>query len=220
MAKKKISALALIPPQMPVAKVKRKNGPNRADLIRWYLRRKGHSDEEIGARTGCGVKAVNNSISVVEEYRELTSNDMVDMKIGEVVMKAMDDVPAVFRRGLTAKRVVRHPGTGRAKTEHDVGMQLKTVETIKSFQELARPRTPGVMLNQQFNNGASPDHPQGSGMSFESRLRAIREKRGMLNEENVIEVTAEEADSEMSLEEELAEQDIDIEEAETDEGSA
>ena len=221
MAKEKTDALALVGPKpLYRRKVPRKSGPNRKDMIRYYLSRKGHSPEEIAERTGCTLRGVESSLRAVEEYRELVSNDAIDMKIGEVVMESISHVPAVFKRGMTATRMIRNPATGKAKLEPDIAMQLKTVETMKSFQELARPKVPGVMLNQQFNNGGPAGQAASAGTSFESRLRAIREKRGLINEQNVIEITDEEANAEMTLEDELAEQGIDIEESEEDESTS
>jgi hypothetical protein len=51
-------------------------------------------------------------------------------------------------------------------------------------------------------------------MSFESRLRSIREKRGLKNEDEEVIVDAIDADTDQSVEEELSDIGVDLEEEE------
>lgn len=140
---------------------------------------------------------------------------MVVMKANEAVLESMNKVPKVFARGLEAKK---RDKTGRQV--HDVATQLRTVDTMRSFAEMGQPRAPVVQQNQQFNyNGGRAGFAPG--MSFESRLRTIRERRGLSNgdeEDTVLE--GEVVDEVQSLEEELEGIGIDLDDADEDSDAA
>lgn len=157
--------------------------------------------EDIAARENVSVQRVQESIDCVKEYSFRHSNDMVALRVNELFIQKIDRVAKVFDRGLMAKKRVP-AGKGKYVTVADVGMQLKTVETIKSMQEIAQPKAPLVQNNTQFNNNLNPSGYQ-PGMSFEARLRQVRERRGLKNEEEAVILDAAEVDGESTLEEEL-----------------
>jgi hypothetical protein len=168
--------------------------------------------EDISGQEGVAQSIVQQSIDRCKEYRYRCSNEMVALRVNEVVIEKLDGVGEVFDRGLTAKKFVP-AGGGKFRNVPDIAMQLKTIETIKSLQEVAQPKAPLVQNNTQFNNNLNAPGYQ-PGMSFESRLRSIREKRGLKNEDEEVIVDAIDADTDQSVEDELADIGVDLEEGE------
>jgi hypothetical protein len=64
-------------------------------------------------------------------------------------------------------------------------MSLKVVSEVRALIETAKPKTPAVQLNQQFNNGLTGGNGYGPGMSFERMLRAKREQAGLANDQEI-----------------------------------
>jgi len=174
--------------------------------------------EDIAGQENVSPLVVQKSIDCMKEYRYRHSNEMVALRVNEIVIGKMAGVGEVFDRGLNAKKMVPIGG-GRHKSMPDIAMQLKTVDTIKSLQEVAQPKVPLVQNNTQFNNNMNTPGYQ-PGMSFESRLRAIREKRGLKSEEDEVILDAAEVDDDQSAEEELSDIGIDLNDEEGDEATA
>ena len=142
---------------------------------------------------------------------------MVHLKVNEKVLEALDGVGKVFRTGLSAKKHLPIGG-GKFKAVDDVALQLKTVETIKSLHEVTQPKAPLVQNNTQFNSNFSNQNASHPGTSFESRLRKIREQRGLSNDEGVRVGYAEDPSEDQSVEDELSDIGIDLEDDDTEEG--
>lgn len=152
---------------------------------------------------------VQESLNYVEEYKLYNSNDLVDIKINEVILDSIGETGRVFKRGMRAKR---RDGKGRLVDDH--ATQLKAVDTMKNFAELARPKVPAVQVNTQFNNaggGGQPGVPQAG--SFESWLRNRRAEQGLDNGEDYIEGEGA-LNKVQSAEDELADIGLDIEDEE------
>lgn len=213
-AKKKATALAL--PQDVGSSKRGRPMPGKADLRRYVMHKvHGMSPEEIAERTKCSPIAVQESINYVTEYKGYYSNELLQTKIIEVTMEHMEQVGKVWTGGLNAKKKEKD---GRVVA--DTTTRLKTVESIRSMVEVVQPKAPGVQLNQQFNNPAGGPGGQFSpGMSFESRLRAIREKRGLKNEDAVEVLEGQTGEDGESLEDELDGIGVDLDEGDEEEGS-
>jgi len=205
----------------PNGKLKEKSSrnPGATDRRRWFLHvAKGLTIEEIADRESVGVARVQDSIDRCKEYRYRFSNENVALRVNEIVIGQMESINTVFSEGLKAKKYLPLP-KGRYKTVPDHQSRLDTVKTIKSLQEVAQPKVPLVQNNTQFNNntggmGFAP------GMSFESRLRLVRQKKGLSNLEDEVIEDAELADTDQTLDEELEEQGISLEDDEGDEATA
>lgn len=164
--------------------------------------------EDIAAQEGVSEQIVQRSIDCMKEYRFRHSNDMVALRVNEVVLSQLDGVASVFKKGLGAKKYVPIGG-GEFKRVDDTAMQLKTVETLKSLHEVAQPKAPLVQNNTQFNNNVT--HPAyQSGMSFEAKLRLARQRRGMSSDEDVVIDSAADVDEPQSVEDELADIGVDL----------
>ena len=163
-----------------------------------------------------GPEFIQRSLDIVREYRYRFSNEQVALAINERVIETMPRIGEVFSEGLAAKKFLP-TRNGRYKEVPDVAMRLKTVETIKSLQDVAQPRGPLIQNNTQFNQNNVNAPGYQPGMSFEARLRAVRERRGLKNEEDVVILDAAEVDDDQTLSEEMEGLGIDMDEEEEDE---
>lgn len=145
------------------------------------------------------------------------SNDEVDMAINQLVLKSIDATGRVFSDAMKAKIVVhtRSKGGRNYKTDTpDHATRLRAVDSIKGLMEVVRPKGPGIAIqnNNQFGGSGAVAPVDGArGMSFEDRIRRRRQQRaedGNAEEAEVLEV--------QSVEEELSEIGIDLEDGEDD----
>lgn len=209
----KSTALTVPAPPREGAKPK----PGRMDIRRWVMATvSGMSTAEIATRTGVSPQIAQASIDRVKEYRGFYSNDLLQSRLIEVAMDQLGNVGKVWNRGMKATK--RDNKSQRMVA--DVLVQLKTVDSVRSFVETVQPKGPGIQLNQQFNNGGGGNgHGTGTGMSFEARLREQRAKRGLTNTEGVTDRTTDDASDGQTLEEELEGIGVDLDDAEDeDEG--
>lgn len=175
------------------ALVKRKPRPRKFDPLakpspqderRWTLAMTGSGAEEIAMAEGVAPETVERSLTLMRAYRYRNSNDVVQLRLNETVLAQMPAVGRTLTAGLKAKKIIPL-GMGKSKTVPDHAIQLKTVETIKGLHELAQPKVPLVQQNTQMNFGGQPSPGQvAAGLSFESRVRMLRERRGLTNGEN------------------------------------
>ena len=191
--------------------------PAPSDRRRWFLHvGKGLEIEDIAEREGVAPAKIQDSIDVCKEYRFQNSNESVALAINEQVLKLIPEIGEVFAGGLTA---VKHlpQRNGRYKKVEDHAIRLKTVETIKSLQEVAQPKAPLVQNNTQFNNNTGGGGPMyAPGMSFEARLRKLREQRGLSNGDSIVGASenAADADEDQSVADELNDIGVDLEDDE------
>jgi hypothetical protein len=141
------------------------------------------------------------------EYSLLHSAEMAVIQANSMVIDSMSGVKKVIDRGLLAKKRDRD-----GKLVHDISLQLKTVETLRGFAEMGQPKTPAFQLNQQFNSGGTQQPAIQGGGSFEARLRLIREQKGLENGDMVDARDAEYVDDEQTVEDELSDIGVDIDE--------
>lgn len=123
---------------------------------------------------------------------------MVDMRINEMILGMMPRNQRVLLDASKATKV-EFTEKGQIRKVPDHKMRMAAIETQRTLLETTRPKGVGVAINQQFNNGVPTGGP-GAGISFESRLRQARERKGLVN---VQEIESAE-DAAMTTEEELA----------------
>lgn len=143
---------------------------------------------------GVSIGTVKASIELVEEHRALVSDEMVNMRIAEAVLGLMDSNEKVLREAMKATRDVPVGRSGKVKKVPDHKTRLAALEAQRSLIETTRPKGAGLVLNQQFNNGATTPGMDGARRSFEDRLRMAREKQGLSNEAAVRDAEFEEVD--------------------------
>jgi hypothetical protein len=161
---------------------------------------------------------VQESLATVDEYRSYVSSDVVEMKVNEIALDLLEDSRDVLRGALKADKVIHVFKNGKVKKEADHLMRLKAHDRVRLLLETTRPKVPGIQLNQQINNNQNGDHVAPDGMSFEARLRRIREKRGLKDEADIIEMEVDD-NEEQSVEDELGDIGIDLDEGDEDEGT-
>lgn len=176
--------------------------PAGADLRRWFLYEgQGMSVNDIAAREG-GAKpeVVQASIDYIKEYQFRNQIGILNAKTVQVAMERLDDTNVAIEGALKAKKVVHvDRETGKVTQVEDHAMRLKAAAENRALIETMQPRTPGVMVNQQFNSSMAVNgYGGGGGMSFESVLRRKRELKGMVNEQ------VETVEAELSHEEQVA----------------
>jgi hypothetical protein len=180
---------------------------------------KGLTIDDIAEQENVSPVTVQDSIDIMREYRFRNSNDNVALAINETVLSHITGISRTFKRGLAAIKYIPGGVTRGGKTKYvkvdDTAMQLKTVASIRGLQEIAQPKAPLIQNNTQFNNNpGGPGMGFAPGMSFESRLRKIREQRGLTNDEETGVESAADADVDQTLQDELADQGIEIDETE------
>lgn len=189
--------------------------PAGADLRRWFLYEgQGMSVIDIAAREGnTKPEIVQASIDYIKEYQFRNHIGMLNAKTVQVAMERLDDVSTTLKGALKADKVVHvDRETGELKKAPDWGTRLKAAAENRAMIETMQPRTPGVMVNQQFNTAVA-GYSGGGGMSFESVLRRKREMKGLANEQEVDTV-----DAELTHEEQIADEFKDFGGDEDDDG--
>lgn len=194
--------------------------PNKRDERRYFaIVGSGKSIDQVALEDNVSPDAVQYSLDRVNMWKARHSNEMVALKINEATMNQMGGVEQAFATGLKAKKIERLGG-GKTRMVEDVGMQMKTVDTMRGLLELTQPRAPLIQNNTQVNRyGAGAPGSYTSGMSFESRIREARERRGLKNEDEEM-IEAEYQDTEKDLSEELGDIGIDLNDASENENPA
>ena len=183
-------------------------------MTRWFLvRKQKYSADAVAAMHNVDPITIQSSIDYVEEYRAQTSDDLVLMKVNEVAMDLLDEGKLVISEAMKARRVIGTYKNGKPKYEPDTALRLRAQDRVTELIRITRPTGPAFQQNLQINNGQGAPHLAPEGMSFEARLRRIREKKGMANDAEVIEGTMEE-NEEQTVEDELSDIGIDLEEDE------
>jgi len=190
--------------------------PAGADLRRWFLYEgQGMSVQDIAAREkNTRPDIVQASLDYIKEYMFRNQTQVLNAETVQMARERLGDASMALKGAMKADKVVHvDRETGKIKTVPDHAMRIKGVMETRRIIETMQPRQPGVMLNQQFNSNVAVNGYR-PGMSFESRLRFLREKRGMKNEDEFTGEIIEASDDEGStVEEELAEIGIDLKDA-------
>lgn len=196
------------------SKSERASKPSKKDKNRYLLSRRGWTPEQLAGRENVKETVIKDSIARYQLYRDSLAIDEQDLHIAEMTQRLMPGAEKVLVGAMAAKRTVYVGKRARQVVDHDT--RIKAVETIKSLMETGRPKGGGININTQVNNG----HGEGGaplavrGFDFEARLRNIREKKGLVNDEEIPDAEFEDVQS--TAAEELADIGIDIEDDDDD----
>jgi hypothetical protein len=180
----------VVSPPRPPTKDNPFKKPSKQDRARWFLFKNSVSLEEISSRLGGRIIDVQKSIDRVQSYQAQTSNEIVDMRRNEMVLNLADKAEAALSRALEAKTIVRRENkkgqTVVVSRDTDHKTQIEAFKQVKELLVAPIPKGGGVNIAVQQNATQQVEVSRRS--NFEERLRAARERRGMTNSENVVEV--------------------------------
>lgn len=204
------TALTLI-----TSKPERVAKPSKKDRDRFILSRKGWTTEQLAVRENVKETVIKDSITKYQLYKDSLGFDEQDLHLAEMNARLMPGAEKALAGAMQAKRTIYTGKKARQVIDHDT--RIKAVDTWKTIMEMSRPKGGGISINTQVNNGnqggGAPTATRG--FDFEARLRNIREKKGLVNDEVIPD--AEFLDVQSTAAEELADIGIDIDEDEDDE---
>ena len=172
--------------------------PNATDRSRWFLFRKHIAIEEIAKRHNISVVAVQKSIDRMESYNAQTSNELVDMRMNEIVLNQADRMDKALAAALTSEIVLRRPNAKNpnksviVSRDPDHKTRLEAHRELRQLAERTIPKGGGVNIAVQQNTGIVADSARR--LTFEERLRQIRQDHGMRNDANVADAEYTEVD--------------------------
>jgi len=190
----------------------------------WLMRKKGWTDDQLAARFHMKETDVKAAIGRHELWRAQFDNAEVDLEVNRMIIgKVLPEMGKVLLDGMKAT-TMENFGRGKKvimRKVADHATRLKSVEMAKTIMDTTRPRGGGIQLNQQFNNPSGQQgggEGGGRGFDYETRLRQIRESKGISNDAGIPDAEFEDVEQ-GGIAEELAEIGIEIpEEEEDDEG--
>lgn len=208
------TALALIQ-AAPMSRESRNSKPSKKDRDRYLLSRRGWTAEALAGREGVKEHIIKASIEKYQLYRDSLDVTEQDLVLAEMTSRIAPKAEKVLSDAMKAEHTV-NVGRGQKvimKKVADHTTRIKAVETWKSIVETGRPKGGGIQINTQVNNGKDGAGTPTStrGFDFEARLRDIRERKGLKNDESVIEADFDDAEETDALADELAEMGIELE---------
>ncbi len=201
------SALALIT-RSPVSLGK----PQKKDRDLWLMKKRGWSDDQLATTFNVSIESVRKATDRWELHRCSFANDEIDMSINQMAAALLPKAQKVLADGMSAmKTETTHRGKKVISTRViDHHTRIKTLDSFKSLLEAVRPKGVGVQVNTQINNPANQPAPVPKGYDFESRLRMIRQEKGLTNDEGTLDGEFDEVDPDESLANEMAEIGIEL----------
>lgn len=173
---------------------------------------RGWSDDQLATHFSVSIDKVRQAIDRWDLHRASFTNEEIDMAINHMAVSILPKAQKVFEQGLTAQKSEVFYKGKKAITRKvaDHHTRIKTLDSFRSLIEAVRPKGVGVQVNTQINNPANqvPETPRG--FDFESRLRMIRQEKGLTNDEGTQDADYEDADPESVLSDELAEIGIEL----------
>jgi hypothetical protein len=208
------TTLALIQ-AAPMAREARSKKPTKRDKEIYLLYRSGVSTETLAVRYGVKEPAIKSAIERWVLERDSYNIEEQNLELAKMTSRLAPRSEKVLADAMKAEHTV-NVGRGQKvimKKVADHATRIKAVETWKSIQEMARPKGGGITVNTQVNNGKDGAGAPTStrGFDFEARLRDIRERKGLKNDESVIEAEFEDGEETDALADELAEMGIELE---------
>lgn len=160
----------------------KKGDPRNKDLQRWALWRQQVSIEEIATRWNTSIEEIQHSINHVQEFQQLHSHEVVDMRINKAVLNTLNGVDGgplekILLNLAEAKKVLVGYGPNGEDPilEPDHDSRIKMIDTLMKMIDKIRPRGTGVNVNvAQTNNTLNVSG--GATRSFEQRIRLAHEK--------------------------------------------
>ena len=177
--------------------------PNEIHRVR-YVKNKtlGMSTEQIAREEGIQEKYIKKSIADVEAFKALTTLEELESSQVEVVLFNKDLEKLALRNALQAKTVIYNEKTGKKISEepnHEV--QLEAVKVIADITDNLVGSKKGFPAGGSTTNVNILNAPGSAGVgiaTFEDRLREVKRKRGLLEQNNP---SSSDSDSEMETEE-------------------
>lgn len=208
------TTLALIQ-AAPMSREARSKKPTKRDKEIYLLYRGGVSTETLAVRYGVKEPAIKAAIERWVLERDSYNIEEQNLELAKMTSRLSSGAEKVIADAMKAQHTV-NVGRGQKvimKKVADHATRIKAVETWKSIVETGRPKGGGIQINTQVNNGKDGAGTPTStrGFDFEARLRDIRERKGLKDDESVIEADFDEAEETDALADELAEMGIELE---------
>lgn len=186
----------------------------------WLGKKKGWTDDQLAVRFKMTELAVKAAIGRHELWRAQFDNAEVDLEVNRLIIgKVLPGMGKVLLDGMKAT-TTENVGRGKnviMRKVADHATRLKSVEMAINLRATTQPKGVGLQLNQQFNNGTPQDSAQSSrGFDYETRLRQIRESKGISNDAGIPDAEFEDVEQ-GGIAEELAKIGIEIPDEEDDE---
>jgi hypothetical protein len=180
----------------------------------WLMRKKGWTDDQLAARFHMKETDVKAAIGRHELWRAQFDNAEVDLEVNRMIIgKVLPEMGKVLLDGMKAT-TMENVGLGKKvimRKVADHATRLKSVEMAKTIMDTTRPRGGGIQFNQQINasGGQQDGAASGRGFDYETRLRQIRESKGIANDAGIPDAEYEDVDDD-KLADELGEIGIEI----------
>jgi hypothetical protein len=186
--------------------------PQKKDRDLWLMKKRGWSDDQLATRFNVSIDAVRKAVDRWELHRASFANDEIDIAINQMAVSLLPKAQRVLEQGMMAQKTQTvHKGKKVISTRViDHSTRIKTLDSFKSLLEAVRPKGVGVQVNTQINNPANTPAAVPKGYDFESRLRLIRQEKGLTNDEGTLDADYEDSDPESALSDELAEIGIEL----------
>lgn len=162
--------------------------PSPFDKCAWALARQGKSPEEISALLGCELLQAQQGVIRLNTWMASVSDELRNARANEQVIKALDGAGQVFLEAQRADRMIVPPVLDPDSKlviqdpvfipDHDT--RLAATRALGEFADKFTPKR-GASIN--IGNTQNNNYAGEGGTSFEARVRAIRERRGMRNDD-------------------------------------
>lgn len=207
------TAIALLKPARLTEK------PKKRDKDIYLLSRRGWSDDALATQFKLNPLTVKEARDRYQLYRDSLATDEQDLALAEMVARVMPKSEKVLVDAMKADRHILTKSGGTKKVaDHET--RLKAVEMVKGIIETSRPKGGGIQINTQVNSNQPGGGVQQGVRSFdfEARLRTIREKKGLKNDEvEIADGEYEDGEEVDVLGDELAEMGIELDEDDDEE---
>ena len=177
----------------------------RRDRDRWRKWRDGQTDEEIALAEHTDVLRVRKSIQKVLSYQSSVSHEAVDMAANELAISTLQKMSGLIDDLLAAekdKTIKREDGTEGVIQVPDLKMRSTVVDKITKLIQSVR-KGDGLTINQNNISQTNAMIIQKRGLTVEERIRAVREKNRLRNDDdNILDAEFEEEEEEGDYEDE------------------
>lgn len=175
---------SLVPRQTP--------RPTKFDQYAWALSKAGKSDEEIATLLNCSELDARRGVTMLTTWINTVSDDIRNAYANEQIIKGIEGAGKVFQDAQRAERMIAPPVLDResglmlqeAQFVPDHTTRLEATRAVAEFAEKFAPKGKGTSIN--IGNTINTGNGNGAGLSFEARVRALREKHGLRNDADEI----------------------------------
>jgi hypothetical protein len=172
------SPAPLSPPPKPRTQIKL----SKRDSAVAALHRIGIDEETIASRLHITTLAVQKSLLKWYKQQMEGSTELVQIRVNEMALANLELVNALIRDGLTATRAIKNDKDEIIGSEPDFAMRKSMAALLKEWTQAVIPKGPLISQNINQNNQQN-NFNSVKGHNMEGRLRAIREKNGLRNDD-------------------------------------